>query len=94
MRPQKLSRAGLHRRLVGRARGENAKSFAFLVHLTAWKSLRAGMTQDDFGRLVSQAHSKLGFSGSAGVQVWDVRVTNPDASTAVLEDAFTVSPPP
>ena len=30
--------------------------------------------------------------GSAGTQVWDVRVTNPDQSTAVLLDAFTVTP--
>jgi hypothetical protein len=27
-------------------------------------------------------------------QIWDVRVTNPDTSTAVLVDAFTVSPAP
>lgn len=26
--------------------------------------------------------------------VWDVRVTNPDASTAILLDAFTVNPAP
>ena len=32
--------------------------------------------------------------GSAGVQVWDVRVTNPDTSSAVLADAFTVVPVP
>ena len=32
--------------------------------------------------------------GTAGPQVWDVRVTNPDNSTAVLVDAFTVAPPP
>lgn len=32
--------------------------------------------------------------GSAGPQVWDVRVTNPDNSTAVLEQAFTVEAPP
>jgi len=30
--------------------------------------------------------------GSAGTQVWDVRVTNPDQSTAVLLNAFTVTP--
>lgn len=30
--------------------------------------------------------------GSSGTQVWDVRVTNPDHSTAVLLDAFTVTP--
>ena len=32
--------------------------------------------------------------GTAGIQLWDVRVTNPDSSTAVLEDAFTVVPEP
>jgi Xaa-Pro dipeptidase len=35
----------------------------------AWKSLTEGMTQDDFARLVQQAHRQLGFEGSAGVQV-------------------------
>jgi hypothetical protein len=30
--------------------------------------------------------------GSSGTQVWDVRITNPDQSTAVLLDAFTVTP--
>jgi len=30
--------------------------------------------------------------GSFGNQVWDIRVTNPDASTAVLLDAFVVTP--
>jgi Xaa-Pro dipeptidase len=35
----------------------------------AWKSLREGMTQNDFASLVSQAHTHLGFAGSAGVQV-------------------------
>jgi Xaa-Pro dipeptidase len=34
----------------------------------AWKALREGMTQNDFGALVSAAHAKLGFQGSAGVQ--------------------------
>jgi hypothetical protein len=32
--------------------------------------------------------------GSAGQQAWDVRVTNPDTSTVVLADAFTVTPAP
>lgn len=32
--------------------------------------------------------------GSAGTQVWDIRVTNPDSSSAVLTDAFTVYPIP
>jgi Xaa-Pro dipeptidase len=35
----------------------------------AWKSLREGMTQNDFAGLVSAAHARLGFPGSAGVQV-------------------------
>ncbi|MEA3247325.1 MAG: Xaa-Pro peptidase family protein [Gemmatimonadota bacterium] len=35
----------------------------------AWKSLKEGMTQSDFARLVSLAHTQLGFEGSAGVQV-------------------------
>lgn len=35
----------------------------------AYKSLKEGMTQGDFARLVAQAHDKLGFSGGAGVQV-------------------------
>jgi hypothetical protein len=30
--------------------------------------------------------------GSFGTQVWDVRVTNPNQATAVLPDAFTVTP--
>jgi Xaa-Pro dipeptidase len=35
----------------------------------AWKTLREGMTQNDFAGLVSAAHARLGFPGSAGVQV-------------------------
>ncbi|HVZ50111.1 MAG TPA: Xaa-Pro peptidase family protein [Gemmatimonadaceae bacterium] len=35
----------------------------------AWKSLKEGMTQADFARLVAQAHAQLGFDGEAGVQV-------------------------
>jgi hypothetical protein len=33
-------------------------------------------------------------NGAFGAQVWDIRVTNPDLSTAVLLDAFTVNPAP
>jgi len=47
----------------------HASAVTLKAYEAAWKSLREGMTQDDFGRLVSQAHSRLGFSGSAGVQV-------------------------
>lgn len=35
----------------------------------AYKSLTEGMTQSDFARLVSQAHTRLGYTGGAGVQV-------------------------
>lgn len=35
----------------------------------AYKSLREGMTQDDFADLVALAHRRLGYAGSAGVQV-------------------------
>lgn len=35
----------------------------------AYKSLKEGMTQSDFARLVSSAHRRLGFDGGAGVQV-------------------------
>ncbi len=35
----------------------------------AWKSLKEGMTQSDFAKLVELAHRQLGFEGSAGVQV-------------------------
>jgi len=35
----------------------------------AWKSLKEGMSQNDFASLVSAAHTRLGFDGSAGVQV-------------------------
>ncbi|MFB3854639.1 MAG: M24 family metallopeptidase [Vicinamibacterales bacterium] len=39
------------------------------AYTAAWKALRPGMTQSDFAGLVSAAHSRLGFSGSAGVQI-------------------------
>ena len=35
----------------------------------AYLALKDGMTQDDFAALVSLAHQRLGFNGSAGVQV-------------------------
>jgi len=38
------------------------------AYAAAWKSLKAGMTQNDFAALVSSAHARLGFQGSAGVQ--------------------------
>lgn len=47
----------------------HASKVTLLAYEAAWKSLKAGMTQNDFGRLVSQAHQALGYSGSASVQV-------------------------
>jgi hypothetical protein len=36
----------------------------------------------------------IALNDGTSANVWDVRVTNPDASTAVLMDAFTVNPAP
>jgi Xaa-Pro dipeptidase len=38
------------------------------AYAAAWKALKEGMTQAEFAALVSAAHAKLGFTGSAGVQ--------------------------
>ena len=46
-----------------------ASTVTLKAYEAAYKALAEGMTQNDFARLVSQAHSALGFSGSAGVQV-------------------------
>jgi Xaa-Pro dipeptidase len=46
-----------------------ASQVTLQAYEAAWKSLREGMTQNDFAGLVSAAHAKLGFSGGAGVQV-------------------------
>src|SRR5579883_201352 len=46
-----------------------ASQVTLQAYEAAWKSLKEGMTQNDFAGLVSAAHSKLGFAGSAGVQV-------------------------
>ena len=35
----------------------------------AYHALKDGMTQEDFAKMVSQAHDRLGFRGGAGVQV-------------------------
>ena len=47
----------------------HASAVTLKAYEAAYKSLKAGMTQSDFARLVSLAHTRLGFSGSAGVQV-------------------------
>jgi Xaa-Pro dipeptidase len=39
------------------------------AYKAAYEALQEGMTQDDFARLVSLAHERLGWSGGASVQV-------------------------
>lgn len=46
-----------------------ASEVTLKAYEAAYKSLREGMTQDDFAELVSAAHRQLGFDGDAGVQV-------------------------
>jgi Xaa-Pro dipeptidase len=46
-----------------------ASTVTLKAYEAAYKSLKEGMTQNDFGRLVSEAHSRLGFQGGASVQV-------------------------
>ena len=46
-----------------------AAGVTLAAYEAAWRSLQPGMTQHEFARLVELAHSKLGFEGSAGVQI-------------------------
>ncbi|MDH5316068.1 MAG: Xaa-Pro peptidase family protein, partial [Gemmatimonadota bacterium] len=46
-----------------------ASEVTWKAYKAAYESLQDGMTQDDFGRLVSQAHQRQGFQGGASVQV-------------------------
>lgn len=46
-----------------------ASAVTLKAYEAAYRALRDGMTQEDFARLVSQAHERLGFRGGAGVQV-------------------------
>jgi Xaa-Pro dipeptidase len=46
-----------------------ASEVTLKAYEAAWKALADGMTQNDFARLVSAAHARLGFDGGAGVQV-------------------------
>ena len=46
-----------------------ASNVTLKAYEAAYKSLKEGMTQNDFARLVSAAHARLGFEGGAGVQV-------------------------
>lgn len=47
----------------------HAADVTLKAYEAAWRGLREGMTQTDFAGLVSAAHAKLGYAGSAGVQV-------------------------
>lgn len=46
-----------------------ANTVTLKAYEAAWRSLQTGMTQHDFARMVSAAHTQLGFAGDAGVQV-------------------------
>lgn len=46
-----------------------ASKVTLKAYEAAYRSLKDGMNQNDFAGLVSAAHSRLGFSGGAGVQV-------------------------
>jgi Xaa-Pro dipeptidase len=46
-----------------------ASEVTLKAYAAAHAALAGGMTQNDFARLVSAAHTKLGFQGGAGVQV-------------------------
>ncbi len=45
-----------------------ASAVTLKAYEAAYKALAEGMTQNEFGQLVSTAHARLGFSGGAGVQ--------------------------
>ncbi|MDP1889467.1 MAG: Xaa-Pro peptidase family protein [Gemmatimonadaceae bacterium] len=46
-----------------------AAQVTLTAYEAAWKSIKEGMTQGEFADLVARAHTKLGFTGGAGVQV-------------------------
>ncbi|HEX7024111.1 MAG TPA: Xaa-Pro peptidase family protein [Gemmatimonadales bacterium] len=46
-----------------------AAEVTWTAYHAAWQALKGGMTQNQFAELVSLAHTRLGFSGEAGVQV-------------------------
>ena len=47
----------------------HASAVTLKAYEAAYRALKAGMTQSDFQQLVQQAHRRLGYAGSAGVQV-------------------------
>ena len=46
-----------------------AAQVTLAAYEAAYKTLRDGMSQDEFARMVELAHDRLGFAGGAGVQV-------------------------
>lgn len=46
-----------------------ASEVTLAAYHAAWASLKDGMTQSEVGRLISTAHTRLGFPGGASVQV-------------------------
>ncbi|MEZ5294127.1 MAG: Xaa-Pro peptidase family protein [Vicinamibacterales bacterium] len=47
---------------------KHASAVTLKAYEAAWKALAPGMTQNDFQRLISAAHDKLGYPGGASVQ--------------------------
>ena len=47
---------------------KHASAVTLKAYEAAWKALKPGMTQNDFQRLISQAHDKLGYAGGASAQ--------------------------
>jgi len=47
----------------------HASAVTLKAYEAAYRALKEGMTQNDFQGLVQQAHRRLGYSGSAGVQI-------------------------
>jgi Xaa-Pro dipeptidase len=47
----------------------HASAVTLKAYEAAYRALKEGMTQNDFQGLVQQAHRRLGYNGSAGVQV-------------------------
>ncbi len=64
-----------------------ASQVTLKAYEAAYRSLEAGMTQRDFGRLVSLAHDRLGFSGGASVQTGQYSaLPHGSATSQVIEE--------
>lgn len=56
-----------------------ANQVTLAAYQSAWTGIRDGMTHQEFGQLISAAHSQLGFPGYASVQVGEASA-NPHGS--------------